>query len=128
MASKIMNLDSAKSKWKDFINPNCFLELEENIEKENDNLKKLYDNFEKNPTNRMIFLADEKKILKSLEDLENKKINLNINYDEAIGFLYGKINRTNTDYPYNAEVDGKVYILDSVLMTKNISTQIENII
>lgn len=109
MPSRIIELEPSEYKWNYFINPNCFIELEENIEREKSNLKKLYDGFEKNPSNRMIFLAKEKKILKHIDELETRKYDLLIHYDITIDFLHGKINLSNTDYPFCTEVNRKTY-------------------
>ncbi len=109
MPSSIIELEPSEYKWNYFINPNCFIELEENIEREKSNLKKLYDGFQQNTEDPKFFLAEEKKILKFLDELETRKYDLLMHYDITIDFLYEKINSSLTNYPYCADVDGKIY-------------------
>lgn len=95
-----------KSVWMELIDPNCFLTLEDKIKTERAELEELYKNAaSKNPTNfqeePMLFLSKEKKILEKIENFENKKSRLQINHDEAVDFLYDRINHNDDEHhPY----------------------------
>lgn len=103
---KSKKLEPPKSVWMELIDPNCFLALEDKIKTEKAQLKELYKNeASKNPTNLqeepMLFLSKEKKILEKIENFENKKSRLQINHDEAVDFLYDRINHNDDEHhPY----------------------------
>lgn len=102
--------NTSKSIWGDFINPDVFVNLEDEIKAEKDELDGLYKKSQpKEPADLLSFLEKEKRLIAKVGSLIERKEDLKRKYSEAIRELYKRIGDGKEDYPLSFEDGEKVY-------------------